>query len=252
MHGDGGGDGGNSTNVSPSCPRTLRARACTHHYYVLDGHAVVRRDRSCQLVALWLAVHPHPRGALAHGRHGTRRRAEAALVGAEARAERASAASLLRLRSDERDSGGQAADQGGEPRRTVLLRLRRCCDRTRRRRRRHRHRPPLVTHRPPSSQQATRGSQRTAYERASRGGQAAMGPTPTSPGPAKSEGQGEYKSYPGQTSSRTRDWLALRCSSSQQQRYSLLAVKNGGYSMYKSSILSSGFSPFTPRPLQLE
>jgi hypothetical protein len=190
MHGDGGGDGGNSTNVSPSCPRTLRARACTHHYYVLDGHAVVRRDRSCQLVALRLAVHPHPRGALAHGRHGTRRRAEAALVGAEARAERASAASLLRLRSDERDSGGQAADQGGEPRRTVLLRLRRCCDRTRRRRRRHRHRPPLVTHRPPSSQQATRGSQRTSVRARQPRRPGSYGPHPHQPRACKIRGTG--------------------------------------------------------------
>ena len=83
---------------------------------VVQRDAVMTRDGRLEVVHLWVAVHPRPRGGLAHRLDGPRRRPEHALVRADARAERPPAHSLLGLGPDEGHGRGKAGDQGRKAR----------------------------------------------------------------------------------------------------------------------------------------
>ena len=83
------------------------------HHDVLRLHAVLRGQRVLEVVVLGIAVFPGIGRLLAHRLDGARRRAEHALVGADAGAEQAAALALLRFRPDEGHGRGQLLDDGG-------------------------------------------------------------------------------------------------------------------------------------------
>ena len=78
---------------------------------VVEIDAVECGERSAQLVALGIGIHPVAVGGGAHGGERFGRGPEQAFVGAEPGAERAAARALLGLRADERHERGQAFDE---------------------------------------------------------------------------------------------------------------------------------------------
>ena len=79
---------------------------------VLRADAVVGGERGLQVAHLGVAVHPGLGGGVGHRGDGARRRAEDALVGADAGDEGPARGALLRLGTDEGHGGGQARRGG--------------------------------------------------------------------------------------------------------------------------------------------
>ena len=81
---------------------------------IVEADAEMRGERRLEVVIVGVAIHPHVAARPPASRAITDgRRAEAALVGADARAEDRAARPLLRLRPDEGHGGGQGGDDRG-------------------------------------------------------------------------------------------------------------------------------------------
>ncbi len=83
------------------------------HYDILRLHAVLRGERLLQIVIFRIAIFPGIGGLRPHGLDRARRRPEHAFIGADARAEKPAALTLLRFRPDEGHGRGQVLDDVG-------------------------------------------------------------------------------------------------------------------------------------------